>query len=91
MQLHASCIVPLSHASSHAPAPPPQPQQARLSTLLYSISSHILVDSNSCDMPHDFTFAAAIADRLQVCPRPPPSPTLLLTHPLPPPLPELRQ
>lgn len=46
--------------------PIPQTQQARLFSLAYSISSHILVSSESCELSFDFNFATTIAESIQV-------------------------
>ncbi len=58
---------PLLHLLTAAIASPTlQEQAARLFALAYAMSSHILVDSESCDLSLDFSFAIAIADNIQV-------------------------
>jgi hypothetical protein len=48
-----------------------QDQASRLFALAYSMSSHVLVDTESCDLSLDFNFAIAIADIIQVSSPPP--------------------
>ena len=65
-----------------------QEESARLFSLAYSISSHMLVDSQSCDLSLDFSFTIAIADNIQVSSSPLCQlsfPTALPSHQPPPP------
>jgi hypothetical protein len=50
----------------HTLTPMLQEQQARLFSLAYSLSSHVLVDSESCELSADFSFATAIAEHIKV-------------------------
>jgi hypothetical protein len=43
-----------------------QAQQARLFSLAYSLASHVLVDSDACELSSDFSFATAIAQHIIV-------------------------